>query len=185
MLDSRKQEADEEGLIDDEELAAEAMAAAAPDSDDDDDALSIADRRARRRAKRTSESDSDQESSAVTTAKDKRTPTQKDAMKARKRQAQTFGENIPVLGGIVGYLRGVNSEIRKVTWPTREESRRLTLIVVAVTIMFAIFLGIFDLFYGRWFQEGVQNTTTFLIVGAFFFVIGGGLSWYFILREDV
>lgn len=45
------------------------------------------------------------------------------------------------------YLREVRGELRKVTWPTREESWRLTLIVLAVTILFAIFLWFFDFLF--------------------------------------
>ena len=42
------------------------------------------------------------------------------------------------------YLREVRGELRKVTWPTREESWRLTIIVLIVTILFALFLWAFD-----------------------------------------
>ncbi len=42
------------------------------------------------------------------------------------------------------YFREVRGELRKVTWPTREESRRLTVVVVGVTIAFAIFFWMLD-----------------------------------------
>ncbi len=45
---------------------------------------------------------------------------------------------------VTRYLREVRGELRKVTWPTREESWRLTIIVIIVTILFAIFLWGFD-----------------------------------------
>lgn len=37
------------------------------------------------------------------------------------------------------------AELRKVTWPTREQTRNLTLVVVAVCIAMAAFLGVIDL----------------------------------------
>lgn len=43
---------------------------------------------------------------------------------------------------MVRYFRETRGELRKVTWPTREEAWRLTLIVLAVTAAMAIFLGV-------------------------------------------
>lgn len=51
--------------------------------------------------------------------------------------------------GVFRYLREVRGELRKVTWPTPEESRRLTLIVLVVTILFALFLFSFDLVFAN------------------------------------
>lgn len=50
---------------------------------------------------------------------------------------------------VVKYLREVRGELRKVTWPTREESQRLTVIVIIVTILFAIFLFLFDTLFSN------------------------------------
>jgi preprotein translocase subunit SecE len=154
------------------------------------ESMSISERRARRKARRGSSSedeaeDSDDEAgSSVTAPKGTRTLRQKDAIEARQREAQNFIETLPVIGSLVDYLRGVSSEIQKVTWPTREQAQRLTLIVIVVTVFFSILLGAVDVFYGWWFQEGIKDTATFFIVAAPFFVIAGGLSWWFILREE-
>jgi preprotein translocase subunit SecE len=43
---------------------------------------------------------------------------------------------------MVRYFRETRGELRKVTWPTREEAWRLTLIVLAVSAAMAIFLGV-------------------------------------------
>ena len=45
---------------------------------------------------------------------------------------------------VTRYLREVRGELRKVTWPSREESWRLTGIVLVVTLLFALFLWVFD-----------------------------------------
>lgn len=45
---------------------------------------------------------------------------------------------------LVRYLKETRAEIRKVSWPTREEATNLTLIVLAVTVAMAIFLGVID-----------------------------------------
>lgn len=59
------------------------------------------------------------------------------------------------------YIRETRGELRKVTWPTREESQRLTAIVLGVTIAMSIFLGLLDFV----FSSGVQGLVTF-VVGA-------------------
>ena len=53
---------------------------------------------------------------------------------------------------VVRYMRETRGEIRKVTWPTRQESWRLTAIVLAVTIATAAFLWLFDFI----FSGGIQ-----------------------------
>ncbi len=53
---------------------------------------------------------------------------------------------------VARYLRETRGELRKVTWPTREESGRLTAIVLAVTLAFAIFLWIFDYIFSNSFR---------------------------------
>ena len=40
-------------------------------------------------------------------------------------------------------------EIRRVTWPTRQETIRLTLMVISVAVAIGIFLGIVDLGFAR------------------------------------
>jgi preprotein translocase subunit SecE len=63
---------------------------------------------------------------------------------------KTTTENKP--NPIARYLRETRGELRKVTWPTREESGRLTAIVLAVTLAFAIFLWIFDYIFSNGFR---------------------------------
>ena len=57
-------------------------------------------------------------------------------------RSKTTAENQP--NALVKYLRETRGEIRKVTWPTREEAWRLTAIVLAVTIASAAFLWFWD-----------------------------------------
>ncbi|MBC8263664.1 MAG: preprotein translocase subunit SecE [Anaerolineales bacterium] len=42
------------------------------------------------------------------------------------------------------YLKETRAELRKVSWPTRQEVLNLTLIVVGFTIFMAALLGIID-----------------------------------------
>ena len=48
---------------------------------------------------------------------------------------------------IVRYFKDTRGELRKVTWPTRRQATNLSLIVLAVTVVMAIFLGAVDLLF--------------------------------------
>ena len=54
--------------------------------------------------------------------------------------------------GIVRYLRETRAELKKVTWPTREEALNLTYIVLGVTFAFAALLGVLDFLLSEVFQ---------------------------------
>lgn len=46
--------------------------------------------------------------------------------------------------GIQRFFRETIGELRRVTWPTWPEARRLTIIVIIVLVFMAAFLGIVD-----------------------------------------
>jgi preprotein translocase subunit SecE len=48
---------------------------------------------------------------------------------------------------ILTYLKEVKSEMSKVTWPTRKETIRYTLIVIGISFVVALFLGGLDYFF--------------------------------------
>ncbi|HET7664066.1 MAG TPA: preprotein translocase subunit SecE [Rhodanobacteraceae bacterium] len=47
--------------------------------------------------------------------------------------------------GVRNYLRETQFELRKVVWPTREETIRTTLIVIVVVVLLSIVLGLIDI----------------------------------------
>ncbi|MDP3794424.1 MAG: preprotein translocase subunit SecE, partial [bacterium] len=47
----------------------------------------------------------------------------------------------PNAARIVSYFREVKSELRKVHWPSRQETVYYTLTVIAVSVAAAVFLG--------------------------------------------
>jgi preprotein translocase subunit SecE len=57
---------------------------------------------------------------------------------------------------LVRYVRETRGELRKVTWPTRQESQRLTAIVLGVTAVMAIFLGLLDFVFSNSIQALVE-----------------------------
>ena len=49
------------------------------------------------------------------------------------------------------YSRETIGELRKVTWPTRQEATSLTIVVLIVIAVMSTFLGVLDLIYTRFF----------------------------------
>lgn len=43
------------------------------------------------------------------------------------------------------YFREARSELKKITWPTRKQVWYSTLVVIAVTLIVAVYLGLVDL----------------------------------------
>lgn len=52
---------------------------------------------------------------------------------------------------IVRLLRETSGELRKVSWPSREEATRLTLLVLAVLAAMSTLLGVLDFLFARLF----------------------------------
>ncbi|MCY4557452.1 MAG: preprotein translocase subunit SecE [Chloroflexi bacterium] len=46
--------------------------------------------------------------------------------------------------GPIGFLRETASELRKSVWPTKEETARLTVIVIVLAVAMGFFLGLLD-----------------------------------------
>ena len=58
-----------------------------------------------------------------------------------KRPAPARG---PIIPRIRAYFGEVVAELRKVVWPTRDETRRLTVMVIIIAGSIGIFLGVMD-----------------------------------------
>jgi len=63
-----------------------------------------------------------------------------------------------VIGRIRQYFIESWSELKKVTWPTREHVRNLTVLVFIISGLFGLYIGFFDLL---WRQVLVFITETF------------------------
>jgi len=49
----------------------------------------------------------------------------------------------------VGFLSEVRDELKKVVWPTRQEIIRLTVVVIAISLLVGIFLGGLDFIFTK------------------------------------
>ena len=55
----------------------------------------------------------------------------------------------------VGFLQETVSELGKAVWPSREETARLTMVVIALSVVAALFLGGLDQFFSQTFSRFV------------------------------
>ena len=54
--------------------------------------------------------------------------------------------------GIPSWFEEIISELKKVTWPTREETIYLTTVVIIVAVVVGAMLGVIDIFF-NWFID--------------------------------
>lgn len=47
------------------------------------------------------------------------------------------------------YVRQVMDELKKVSWPTAEHTRNMTILVIAVSLVIGIYLGALDFIFQR------------------------------------
>ncbi len=57
-----------------------------------------------------------------------------------------------VIAKLGKYFRDTRAELRKVTWPTREEATNLTVVVLVVTFAMALILGALDFVFAQLFR---------------------------------
>jgi preprotein translocase SecE subunit len=76
------------------------------------------------------------------------------------------------VGGIRENFEGVQEELRKVTWPTRQEAIRLSTIVLITTVLSSLALGLIALTYSELFRLGLDQPALFLGFFVLVLVIG-------------
>ena len=79
-------------------------------------------------------------------------------MATTRNMPRTWGERREA---IIRGLRDTRSELRKVTWPTRQETTNLTLVVIALSIVLGVVLGGVDLAVSeafRWMAATLRST---------------------------
>lgn len=54
-----------------------------------------------------------------------------------------------ILSKPVKYFSESITELKKVSWPTSKEAINLTIIVVVISVIVGLFLGFFDLIFGK------------------------------------
>ena len=60
-------------------------------------------------------------------------------------------------GGLLRVPREVISELKKSTWPSKEEARRLTVMVLVVSAFMGVVLGLADFVFSKIFSTFIVN----------------------------
>ncbi len=84
---------------------------------------------------------------------------------------------------IVRYFKETRAELRKVTWPTREETKNLTLIIVSVTVAMALFLGILDYIFQIVTAGVIAGEIIWTVVAVVLFA-AGVTAFYFNSQQE-
>ena len=102
------------------------------------------------------------------TRKDRPTP-------ARRESGGSRGNIITrAVRAVIDYFTSTRAELQKVSWPTRQESVRLSGIVIAVTIVSSLALGAVDLIYGELFRIGLASPVVFVVLAVVLIIVVGG-----------
>jgi preprotein translocase subunit SecE len=96
--------------------------------------------------------------------------------KSKVRTATTSNGQEP--NAVVKYFQETRAELRKVSWPTREEARNLTLIIVAVTIAMAVFLGLFDYLFQETVGGIIRGQVIWVGIAVVLFLAGASAFFY-------
>lgn len=54
---------------------------------------------------------------------------------------------------VTEYLKEIRAELKHVVWPTRSQTVFYTLIVIALSVLVAYFLGIFDFIFSKGLEK--------------------------------
>jgi preprotein translocase subunit SecE len=71
---------------------------------------------------------------------------------------QTLTEPRRPAGGRFQYIREVWGELKKVVWPSRQDTTRLTQLVIAVAVAIGILLGIIDMAFNQIFTRFIVGS---------------------------
>jgi preprotein translocase subunit SecE len=112
----------------------------------------------------------------ITAGKGYATPSRRRQVEAEEEEGNVATRTV---GGLREYFEGVRSELGKVIWPTREETRRLTIIVLIALIISSIVLGAISLLFTELFKIGLGTPIILLVV-----MVVGVAGGFFILRSN-
>jgi preprotein translocase SecE subunit len=119
------------------------------------------------------EDDGPDEETGLTAGKGRATPSQRER---GKKEEETGNFVVRFFRGLVEYFGGVKAELQKVAWPTRQDARRLTILVLAITILASLALGLVSLGFTELFRIGLQQPPIF--IGFFVIVVVVGFVLY-------
>ena len=125
----------------------------------------------------------EQTQTAITDKKGKATPGRR-TRKVKTTKAEPQGNKVTrPLYATVDYFSNVRSELNKVAWPSRHDTRRLTILCINVTIASALFLGFLAVIWSEFMRIGLNPGYAWMLLAMIVAMIGG--AFYMIRRGSV
>lgn len=125
-------------------------------------------RRGRRRP--TAEVEETGEQKALSVGKGRATPGRRTVEEQEEKQS---GNAITrTVTNLREYFDGVRTELQKVTWPTNEDTRRLSIIVLLTLLGSALILGAISFVFTELFRMGLSNPIILIVFMAAAIVVG-------------
>ncbi len=118
------------------------------------------------------ESEDEEDTRGITASKGRATP-------SRRRQEEEVDHRnwlAKTRDSVADYIDGVRSEMDKVVWPTREETQRLTVIVVMTLIVSSLILGAISVIFTELFTIGLSRPVILLAV-VLIALVAGYVVW--------
>lgn len=110
------------------------------------------------------------ENKAITPKKGVATPSRRKSEIAEQEKEEGNVVTRPIFA-LRDYVEGVQEEMQKVAWPTREETTHLTYIVTAVTLASALVLGLLSFAFTYLFELGLTQPLVFVGVFVVFLLL--------------
>ncbi len=121
--------------------------------------------------------------SALTEKKGKATPGRRTRkVKTTKTEPQGNAITRPIYTTI-DYFSNVRSELNKVAWPSREDTRRLTILCINVTIASALFLGFLAVIWSEFMRIGLEPNMAWMLLAVIAAMLAG--AFYMIRRGSI
>ena len=106
----------------------------------------------------------DEQDNAITEGKGRATPGRRSSRKAKNKTEDEGNSFLRPFYSLFDYFVNVRSELNKVAWPSREDTRRLTILCINVTIAAALFLGTLSVILTEFIQLGLANSWMLIAV---------------------
>ncbi|MDD4901223.1 MAG: preprotein translocase subunit SecE [Patescibacteria group bacterium] len=58
---------------------------------------------------------------------------------------------------LIGYIKASIEEMKKVTWPTKKETYNYTILVIAISLGVALYLGLLDVIFSKGLEYLITN----------------------------
>lgn len=118
----------------------------------------------------------EEQESSLTEKKGRATPGRRQRSKSKGSSNKPEQEGNALTRPIyatIDYFQNVRGEMQKVSWPSREDTRRLTILCINVTIASAVMLGGLSVILTWFIELGLTPGNAWMLIAVIIAMIGG------------